>query len=86
MKVQRGAGDRETGGGATPLVDATVRLFEEFTINEEPPPAQQQPQQIAGRNPREHEEAMDSFEPIYMYDVMKEKRQLKRLLVRFHVA
>ena len=30
LKGQRGAGSLETGGCATPLVDATVRFFEEF--------------------------------------------------------
>ena len=92
LKGQRGATGPETGDGATPLVDATVRFFEEFMFKEEPPPTQQQPQQTSGRNPREHEEtrkennAVDSFEPIYIYDAMKEKRQLKHLLVRSHVA
>ena len=86
LNVQRGARDLETGGGATPLVDATVRFFEEFAIKEVPPPVQQQPQQNSGTKPREDEEANNSFEPIYMYDVMREKRQLKRLLVRYHVT
>ena len=87
MKEQRVARGPETGGGATPLVDATVKFFEEITIKE-PPPAQQQLQQTPGRKPREDEEAkkVDSFEPIYMYDAMKEKRQLKLLLVRYLVA
>ena len=92
LKGQRGATGPETGRGATPLVDATVRFFEEFMFREEPPPAQQQRQQTSGRNPREHEEtkkennAVDSFEPIYIYDAMKAKGQLKHLLVRSHVA
>jgi len=34
LKGQRRGGGPETGGGATPLVDATVRFFEEFTIME----------------------------------------------------
>ena len=85
----RGAGGPETGGGATPLVDATVRLVEEFMFEEkEPPPVQQLPQQAEGGKPREEHEAkiesnvVDSFEPTYMYDAMKKKRQLKNLLVR----
>jgi hypothetical protein len=90
VKVQRVSRGPETGSGMTPLVDATVRFFDEFTIkdSEEPPPAQQQQQQAAGRNKREHEETkeVDPFKPIYFYDAMKEKKQLKRLLVRYHVA
>ena len=84
LKGPRGVGGLETGGGATPLVDATVRFLEEFVFKEEPPP----PQQAAGGKPREGEDAteehnaIDSFEPMYIYDVMKEKRRLKSLLVR----
>jgi hypothetical protein len=87
LKERRVSRGPETGTGATPLVDATVKFFEEFTIRE-PPPAQQQPQQTPGRKPREDEEAkkVDSFEPIYLYDAMKEKRQLNLLLVRYLVA
>ena len=83
LKGQREAGGSETGGGATPLVDATIRFSEEFVFKDKEPP-----QQVAGGKPREDEEAkkehnsVDSFEPTYMYDAMKEKRQLKRLLVR----
>jgi hypothetical protein len=81
---QRGAGGAETAGGATPLVDATARFFEEFIIKGEPPPTQQ----TASGKQREDEEAkkedkvVDPFEPTYMYDAMKEKRQLNNLLVR----
>ena len=83
LKGRRRAGGPETGGGATPLVDATVRFFEEFISKEKEPL-----QQAARGKPREDEEvkkghnAVDSFEPTYMYDAMKEKRQLKNLLVR----
>ena len=87
-RLRREAG-LETGTDATPLVDATVRFVEEFTFKEnESPPLQLLPQQIARELPREDEEAktepnsIDSFEPMYMYGVMKEKRQLKHLLVR----
>ena len=88
LKGQRGAGDPGTGSGAMPLVDATVRFFEEFRSEEkEPLPTQQPLQQAAWGKSREDEEgedhsAVDSFEPLYMYDAMKEKRQLKHLLVR----
>jgi ubiquitin carboxyl-terminal hydrolase 10 len=87
LKRQRGAGSSEIDGGMTPLVDATVRFFKEFML-EVPPPTKQSTQQAAGGMPSEDEEAkkehkaVDSFEPIYMYDAMKEKRKLKNLLVR----
>jgi ubiquitin carboxyl-terminal hydrolase 10 len=85
LKGQHEAEGTETGGDATPLVDATVRFFEEFIIKNKEPP-----EQVARGNPREDEEtkkehsAVDSFKPTYMYDAMKEKRQLKKLLVRSH--
>jgi ubiquitin carboxyl-terminal hydrolase 10 len=88
LKGLRGAGGLETGGGATPLVDVTVRFFEEFMFKgKELPPTQQLPRQTTGGKLSEDEEAeyehkaVDSFEPIYIYDAMKEKRQLKKLLV-----
>ena len=86
--ISRGSGGLEIGGGATPLVDATVRFAEEFVFEEEPRPTQQSPQQAEGGMPREDEKAKKkhkpviSFEPTYMYDAMKEKRQLKHLMVR----
>jgi hypothetical protein len=91
MKGHRGAGDPETGGSATPLMDAMVRFLEEFVIKEEEPLSTQQPlQYIAEGKPREDEQtkkghnAVDLFEPRYMYDAVKEKGQLKILLVRSH--
>jgi hypothetical protein len=78
LKGQRGARVPETGGGATPLVDATVRFFKEFIV-EESPSTQQPSQPATGETSR-----TDWFEPTYLYDVMKEKRQLKPLLVRSH--
>ena len=89
LKGKRGGGP-ETGGGATPLVDATVRFFEEFMFKEEPPTTQQPLQLTTRGKQREDEEekkenkVVDSFEPTYMYDAMKEKRQLNILLVRSH--
>ena len=67
LKGLRGAGGLDTSVGAAPLVNATVRFLEEFTFKE-----------------KEHHNAsvVGSFEPIYIYDAMKEKRQLKNLLVR----
>ena len=89
LKGQRGAGFPEAGGYATPLVDATVRFFKEFIVEEQPPSEsmQQQPQLVAGGTSRADEEkkedsVFDSFEPTYLYDAMKEKRHLKPLLVR----
>jgi hypothetical protein len=89
LKELRGERAPDNRGGATPLVDATIRFFEEFMFNEkDSPPTQQPPQQNTRGKSREDEEgkkenkAMDSFEPKYMYDVMKEKSQLKKLLVR----
>ena len=93
LKGRRGAGVFETGGGETPLVDASVRFFKEFMVEEESPSMQQQSPPATGKISRADEEkedvdVVDSFEPTYMYDAMKEKRQLKSLLVRFcaHVA
>ena len=90
LKGPRGAGDSKTGTGATPLVDATVRFFEELMIKEkEPPPTQQHPQQAArGKSKEDGEErkenkVVDPFEPTYVYNAMKEKRLLNNLLVRF---
>ena len=80
----------EAEGGATPLVDATVRFSEEFTFKEEPPPLQQHPQAATEENPREDQgaekehDSAHSFEPVYVYDAMKGKRKLKNLLVRSH--
>ena len=91
LKRQLGVGEvPESAGGATPLVDATVRFFEEFRFKEAPCPTQQPPLQPAAvmGKPREDDQgekmhnAASSFEPTYMYDVMREKRQLQNMLVR----
>jgi hypothetical protein len=89
LKRPQRAGVPETGDVATPLVDATLRFFEEFRFTEKGQTPPQEPLQlIAGGKMSEDEEtkkdfdAVDSFKPIYMYDAMKEKRQLKNLLVR----
>ena len=90
LRGQGGNGAPAAGGGATPLVDATVRSFKEFKNKEKRPPPTQQPlRQAAGAKPKEVEEAknapnsVDLFEPTYIFDVMKEKTKFKRLLVRF---
>ena len=70
-----------------------MRFFNEFMVEEESLPTQQGSQPATGRITRADEEkedddVVDSFEPTYIYDAMKGKRQLKSLLVRFraHVA
>jgi ubiquitin carboxyl-terminal hydrolase 10 len=84
LKGQRGEGGPKISGNATSLVDATVRFCEEFMFRGKEPL-----QQAARRKSREYEEAkkendaVDSFKPTYMYDAMKEKRQLKNFLVLF---
>ena len=86
LKVRRGAGVPETGDDVTPLVDATVRFFNEFIIEEESPSTQRQLQPDTGGTSRAEEDKkdykiVDSFEPTYLYDAMKDKRQLRSLLV-----
>jgi ubiquitin carboxyl-terminal hydrolase 10 len=79
---------QETGRGATPLVDATIKFLDEF-IYKETLSVMQRPQQKAGKGKSmgdeeekiEHD-TVDSLELTYVYDVMKEKRQLNSLLVR----
>ena len=90
LKGQRG-GVPETDGVVVPLVDTTTRFMEEFLVEKESPPIQQTPRQVAGERWREDEEkkghnTLDPFDPTYMYDAMKEKRQLKDFLVRFWVT
>jgi ubiquitin carboxyl-terminal hydrolase 10 len=83
-------GRQETGGGATPLVNAKVKFMDEFVYKETPSVTIQLQQKVAKGKERENEEGkkekhvVDSFNPGYLYDAMKEKRQLKHLLVRFH--
>ena len=88
LKGQHGGGAPEADGGVIPLVDATTRFIGEFLVKEkESPPIQQLPRQVAGETRREDEErekrsALDPVDPTYMYEAMKEKRQLKDFLVR----
>ena len=88
LKEHRRVGVSGTGSSATPLVDATVRFFKEF-MAEESPATQRQSQPATDGTSRadgekKEDNITDSFEPKYMYDAMKEKRQLKPLLVRSH--
>ena len=93
LKEPHGTGGAETSGGTTPLVDATVRFFEEFMIKEnKPPPTQQPPQQTTREKESEDEGekkeiyAVDSFEPTYVYNAIREKKELENLLVCSCVA
>jgi hypothetical protein len=86
LKGRHGGGS-ETGGGVTPLVDATVRSrvrsFMDFTLEVEPPPTKQSLQRSARERQGDAEEGtntVDSFESTYIYDAMKEKRKLKNCL------
>ncbi|KAI0247916.1 hypothetical protein BJV78DRAFT_1285139 [Lactifluus subvellereus] len=82
---QRGRGDgQESGGGPTPLVDATVRFLEEFVYEEKKASPAQQPQQAARGKAKEEEEkkeddGVDSFIPTYVYDAMKEKKRFDNM-------
>jgi hypothetical protein len=87
LRGDSGEGGPATGGGktvATPLVDATVRFFEEFMNKEkEPPPTRQVAgKPTEGREAKKESNVVDSFEPTYIYDAMKDNRKLKVLLVR----
>jgi hypothetical protein len=83
LKGQHRAGVPEAGGGATPLVDATVRFIREFILEEESPSIQQATRGTTRADKgKKGDNVVDSFEPIYLYDAMKEKRRLKSLLVR----
>ncbi|KAF8495929.1 hypothetical protein F5888DRAFT_1615230 [Russula emetica] len=77
-------GGQRTGGRTTLLMDSTIRLLNEFLYKK--PLLTQQSLQLANkRKAREDErriedEDTDPFLPKYVYDAMKEKRQLKRML------
>ena len=84
---QRGAGGPETGGSATPLLDATIKFSDEFVYKEELSMTEQLQQKAVKGKAREDEEekkqhnVVDSFNPRYMYNAMREKKWLKDLLV-----
>jgi hypothetical protein len=68
-------------------VDAKVKFLDEFVYKEELLVTQQLQEKAARGKARENEEGkkeqvVDSFNPKYIFDAMKEKRQLKNLLVR----
>ena len=95
LKERRGRGLEPGGPGcATPLVDAMIRFFDEFVFRDKELPLTQhtlQQPDTTKAKAREGEvekkenkinKIMDSFEPTYLYEAMKENRQLKHLLVR----
>jgi hypothetical protein len=77
----------ETGGGATPLMDATIGL-EKFTNKEKPSLTRQFLRRDTRGKAREDEKdkeegsGVDPFLPTYVYDAMKEKRQFINVRVR----
>jgi hypothetical protein len=87
MGQQGPSGGQEAGGSATPLVDAKAKFLDEFVYKEEHSVTQQLQPSAAKIKARESEEkkkehdVVDSFNPRYLYDAMKEKRQLRYLLV-----
>lgn len=90
LMAQQGlGGGQDAGGSATPLVDAKIKFLDEFIYKEEHSVTQQFQPSAAKINARESEkkkkehDVVDSFNPRYLYDAMKEKRQLKYLLVCF---
>ena len=78
---------QETRSGATPLVDAMAKFLDEFVYKKLSVVPQLQ-QSAASGKAREDEEGKkehDIVNPSYMYDAMKEKGQLKVLLVRSRI-
>ena len=77
----------ETDGGATPLIDATVRFLNEFEYKETSSPTHQFLQQAPRAKAKEDEDGKkedddaDLF-PTYVYNVIKEKRQFITMSVR----
>ncbi|KAF8471374.1 hypothetical protein DFH94DRAFT_674372 [Russula ochroleuca] len=71
----------ETDGGATPLIDATVRFLDEFTHKEKLSPTHQFLQQATRGKVREDEhgkkedDGVHPFLSTYVFDAMKKKRQ-----------
>ena len=82
-----GRREGETDGGATPLIDATVRFLDEFAYKETSSPTHQFLQQAPRGKAKEdgdgkkEDDGADLF-PTYVYDVVKEKRQFITMSVR----
>jgi hypothetical protein len=75
----------EISRATTPLMNATVRFLDEFSYKEKSSLTQQFPLQVSRGYVKEGEEngVVDRFIPTYVYDAMKEKRQLINVRVRF---
>jgi ubiquitin carboxyl-terminal hydrolase 10 len=85
---------QQTGGARTVLVDATFRFLDEF-MHKEKTSLTERSLQLAQKGKAREDETIkkedndiDPFIPSYVYDAMKEKKQLKRMLVRTcaHIA
>ena len=79
---------QQNGGARTVLVDATFRLLGEF-VQKEKTSLTQRSLQLAQKGKAREDEMetkedndMDPFIPTYVYDVMKEKKRFKSMLVR----
>jgi Family of unknown function (DUF6535) len=85
---QHGQGEvQPTCGPTTLLMDSTIRLLNEFLYKEKPLLTQQSLQLANRRRARKDgrrnkDDDTDPFLPTYVYEAMKEKRQLRRMLVR----
>ena len=84
LKEQWALKNLENCGGVTPLVDATIRFFAEFTSEEKMSPSAPHGNPNEGEEKGKNNRLVNSFNPTYLYDVMKESGQLKTLLVSFH--
>ena len=80
----------EIGGGATPLVDATVRFLDEFAYKEKSSLTHQAARSKLREDEdgKEKDEGVHSFLSTDVYDALREKRQFISIRVRSraHVA
>lgn len=80
----------EIGGGATPLVDATVRFLDGFAYKEKSSLAHQAARSKLREDEdgKEEDEGVRSFLSTDVYDALREKRQFIGIRVRSraHVA
>ena len=79
---------QHTGGARTVLIDATFRFLGEFVCKEKASLTQRSLQLVQKGKAREdkierkEDNDMDPFIPTHVYDAMKEKKQLKSMMVR----
>ena len=81
--LRRLLGQREggkTGGGATPLIDATIRFLDEFAYKQSSPTTQLLQQASSGKAVEDEDgnkegKGVHPFLSTYVYNAMKEKRQ-----------